>query len=120
MVLDDNLDFLSFTKDLLKAAGYEVRVSNKPAEGWNEFKRLKPDCLILDLSMPFLNGREFFPWARKESPETIIIICTGTDLKDEPFFLQNGIKHILHKPITSATLVRTIENAVYETKRCLP
>jgi len=40
-------------------------------------KKLKPDCAVLDLSMPGANGLEVFIEARRWSPETRFAIITG-------------------------------------------
>lgn len=40
-------------------------------------KRLKPDCAVLDLSMPGANGLEVFQEAKRWSPETRFAIVTG-------------------------------------------
>jgi len=40
-------------------------------------KRLKPDCALLDLSMPGANGLEVFLEAKRWSPDTRFAIITG-------------------------------------------
>jgi DNA-binding NarL/FixJ family response regulator len=40
-------------------------------------KRLKPDCAVLDLSMPGANGLEVFIEAKRWSPDTCFAIVTG-------------------------------------------
>ena len=40
-------------------------------------KRVKPDCAVLDLSMPGANGLEVFLEAKRWSPETRFVIVTG-------------------------------------------
>jgi len=40
-------------------------------------KRLKPDCALLDLSMPGANGLEAFLEAKRWSPDTRFVIITG-------------------------------------------
>ena len=40
-------------------------------------KRTKPDCALLDLSMPGANGLEVFLEAKRWSPETRFVIITG-------------------------------------------
>lgn len=40
-------------------------------------KRLKPDCALLDLSMPGANGLQVFQDAKRWSPQTRFVIITG-------------------------------------------
>lgn len=46
------------------------------AEALNDLKRVKPTLVILDLSLPDMNGIELLERIRKESPETQVLILT--------------------------------------------
>lgn len=110
MVLDDDPAFSGSVYDFLTQAGYEVYPFNSPAKAWDLLGLLKPDFLLLDLNMPMLDGREFVPWARKECPQMRIIICTGLDVHPEnSIFLENGVKHLLKKPVSPAELIKIFE-----------
>lgn len=66
----------------LAAAG-DVAIAGIAANGIDAIamiRALKPDCAILDLSMPGANGMEVFLECRRWSPETRVVVVTGNHL----------------------------------------
>ena len=112
MFLDDDPNYLGIISDLLTDAGYEVQVFSDPGIAWDELPSVKPDCLILDLNMPMLDGREFLPWARKTFPQLAIIICSGFEIHDQQVFKEHSIQHILHKPVSAGQMIEAIRKSL--------
>jgi DNA-binding NarL/FixJ family response regulator len=54
-----------------------LEVAKNGIEAISAIKKHKPDCVLLDLSMPGANGIEVFTEARRWSPKTRIAIITG-------------------------------------------
>lgn len=54
-----------------------LEVAKNGIEAISLIKRHKPDCALLDLSMPGANGIEVFTDARRWSPNTRIAVITG-------------------------------------------
>ena len=74
-------------------------------------RRLKPDILITDIKMPFIDGLELSRFVSAELPETKIIIISGHD--DFEFAREAiaiGVEQYLLKPITKASLLKTLED----------
>lgn len=51
LLVDDDLDLLEQNKILLESRGYEVLTAFNSKEGWEVFKRTKPDACVIDLIM---------------------------------------------------------------------
>ena len=72
-------------------------------------QKLKPDILITDIKMPFMDGLELSRLVKEEMPEIKIIILTGYD---EFEYAQKGINigitEYLLKPIGGAKLLEAI------------
>ncbi|MCU7490331.1 MAG: response regulator [Bacteroidota bacterium] len=51
LLVDDDIDLLEQHTILLKSKGYEIITAENVEDGWNEFKKEKPDAAILDLIM---------------------------------------------------------------------
>ena len=70
----------------------------------------KPDIVITDIKMPFMNGLVLSERIRKELPDTKIIILSGYD---EFSYAQDairiGVTEYLLKPITPAALLESIK-----------
>jgi CheY-like chemotaxis protein len=56
LILDDSEIILTMTRDLLQAAGHTVATQSSPAGLPAVITRERPDLLLLDVSMPLLNG----------------------------------------------------------------
>ena len=79
VIADDH----AFTADgiaaaLTEMAGFEVvGVAHNGIEAIMLIKKHRPDCAVLDLTMPGANGLEVFIEARRWSPQTRTAIVTG-------------------------------------------
>ena len=74
-------------------------------------RELKPDIVITDIKMPFMNGLTFSRYVSEELPETKIIIISGYD--DFEYARQAVELHVdrfLLKPVTKADMISALEN----------
>jgi DNA-binding NarL/FixJ family response regulator len=80
LVADDHSLFRDGIVSLLEAAGFEVvgQVGNGEA-AVSETLRLKPDVVLLDISMPKVNGLEALKRVRKQSPDVHVVMLTVSD-----------------------------------------
>lgn len=73
-------------------------------------RKIKPDVLITDIKMPFMDGLAFSRLVSKELPGTKIIILSGYD---DFSYAQQAIElHVdqyLLKPITRASMIQALE-----------
>ncbi len=51
LLVDDDLDLLEQHKFLLESKGYKVITADNSKDGWEVFKKEKPDACVLDLIM---------------------------------------------------------------------
>ena len=74
-------------------------------------RELKPDIVITDIKMPFMNGLTFSKYVSEELPDTKIIIISGYD--DFEYARQAVELHVdrfLLKPVTKADMISALEN----------
>jgi DNA-binding NarL/FixJ family response regulator len=70
---------------------------------------LRPDIVILDLTMPVMSGLEAAKIIRSRAPETKIMVFSlhdGSTVREEA--LQAGADVFLHKTATGETILKTI------------
>ena len=88
-----------------------LEVAKNGIEAISAIKRHKPDCALLDLSMPGANGIEVFTEARRWSPNTRIAIITGFP---SPSIFQQlndaGIEGLFLKNSPASEICRGMEN----------
>jgi Response regulator containing a CheY-like receiver domain and an HTH DNA-binding domain len=76
LLVDDNSYIRKALRAMFEAAGFVCTESGSGAQGIEEAARLKPDLIVLDFSMPAMNGLEATPLFKEKLPLTPIIMFT--------------------------------------------
>ena len=72
-------------------------------------RELRPDVLITDIKMPFMDGLALSNLVSREFPNTKIIIISGyDDFEYARQAIRIGVEQYLLKPITKAMLIKTL------------
>jgi two-component system, OmpR family, alkaline phosphatase synthesis response regulator PhoP len=58
LVVDDEPDFVAVVQNNLEKDGFEVDVAYNGVEGLEKVKTFSPDCIVLDVMMPEMDGYE--------------------------------------------------------------
>jgi DNA-binding NarL/FixJ family response regulator len=92
-----------------------IEVIGEAENGWEVVeltKQLKPDVIVMDISMPKLNGIETMIKIKKESPDTAIIMLSMHSNKELIFqVLRAGASGYLVKNSASSELISAIKAA---------
>ena len=95
-----------------QAYGYEF--CGEASDGELAFpliQKTRPDILITDIKMPFIDGLALSRLVKKELPETEIIILSGYEEFDyAKEAIQIGVARYLLKPINGETLLQEIDS----------
>ena len=84
MVADDHSLFRDGLVSLLEAAGYEIAAQVADGqEALIQAKRTRPDLVLLDLSMPRMNGHEALPLLLEIVPDAKVVILTVSEEDDD-------------------------------------
>ncbi len=112
LAVDDSLTLLSFAKEVLIEANYEVTSASTGEEAVREAQSSLPDLILLDFILPDMKGDEV---CRRllENPRTAAIPVVymsgyGAELQESRSENSNVIG-FLNKPFTSDLLIKTIE-----------
>jgi CheY-like chemotaxis protein len=76
LLVDDNTLVRRGLRTLFESAGFVCCESQNGAEAIERVKELQPDLIVLDFSMPGMNGLEAAPLLKKILPQTPIIMFT--------------------------------------------
>ena len=115
LVCEDNeVNQIVFTQ-ILQATGYRFRIANNGKEGFSLYKNLKPSVIIMDVSMPLMNGLETTRAIREMEAacdtHTPIIGVTAHAIKgDMEKCFEAGMDDYLSKPVSPDMLEEKIEN----------
>jgi len=73
-------------------------------------RKLKPDVLITDIKMPFMDGLSLGSIVSRELPDTKIIILSGySDFEYARKAIELNVDQYLLKPITRASMIKALE-----------
>ncbi|HZE57690.1 MAG TPA: response regulator [Chthoniobacterales bacterium] len=113
LVIDDSLMLLSFVKEILAEAHYEVTTAATAEEGLNAATNDPPDLILLDYVLPDMKGDEvcqrLLDNAATASVPIVYMSGFGTDLQPDQMTSPSVIGS-LNKPFTSDLLMKTVEN----------
>ncbi|MCD8148100.1 MAG: response regulator [Clostridiales bacterium] len=97
-------------RDILTKNGYQVAGEAQDGKvAVEKYARLQPDLVLLDITMPEMNGIEALKEIRKISPDASVIMCSNRS--EQPFVLeaiQNGAKDFIVKPFQAERVLEAV------------
>ena len=110
LIADDYEDNLELLRLLLAAAHYQVIEARNGAECLNLARQLLPDLVMVDLSMPVVDGWETFRALRadKLTASILCIAVTAHGDSDRDRALRAGFDGYVSKPFRGAELLDTV------------
>jgi FixJ family two-component response regulator len=111
-ILDDDPSVRSALRRLLIAWGMEVESFGSGEEFLQVLATRRPDCLVLDLQMPRMNGWAVIEHLRRAGLPVPIVVITATDTDEAELQARLGPATVwLRKPFAEQTLLRAIKAA---------
>ena len=113
LVVDDDEAILDSLRMNLEAAGYAVRTYPTGTALLNDQSQPPGNCLLLDLNMPDMNGLEVQArLKRSERHLPVIMITAKGDVRTAVKAMQLGAIDFIEKPLSSDTVLQSIERAL--------
>ncbi|HWO04019.1 MAG TPA: sigma-54 dependent transcriptional regulator [Methylomirabilota bacterium] len=113
LVVDDEAEIRSLLAAVLQNKGYEVVTAEDGAAALQAVPRERPAVILMDLSMPRMNGMDALPEIKRLDAEVPVIICTAhADLATAVRAMKLGAYDYLTKPFDVELLILTLERAV--------
>lgn len=113
LIIDDSDFSRQRTVEILKGNGFDVLEAAGGREGLQKAEGNKPDCIILDLLMPEMNGYQVLN-ELKEKGITIPIVVLSADIQDttqqECFKL--GAVDFVKKPPKEEEVLKAVQEAL--------
>jgi len=112
LVVDDSLMLLSFVKEVLIEANYEVTPASTGEEAVREAQSSLPELILLDFILPDMRGDEVCRHL-SENPGTAaipVVYMSGYGAEVQASRSENSnVVGFLNKPFTSDLLIKTVE-----------
>ena len=112
-VVDDDISVRESLETLIRYEGLCVETFTSAQEFLNRPGVSVPNCLVLDLSLPGLNGLDLQKRVVVERPDMPIIFITGHgDIPTTVQAMKAGAVEFLTKPISDEALMRAIRGSL--------
>ncbi len=116
LIADDEPDVLAAMKKKVVNAGYAVITAKDGEEAWEKIKSELPDVILLDLTMPKLDGLEVLKNLRQNPPsvkwQPVIIVSARKELEDMKKGFSLDADHYLTKPCDMDAILKGIRTMV--------
>ena len=77
LVVDDELRFRDFVKNVAIKLGFEVELAGDGHEFKTLYDVINPDVVVLDIVMPGIDGVELVQWLAGRGKQAHLVIVTG-------------------------------------------
>lgn len=107
LIADDEETVCAVGKQLLERLGFEVLTAADGQSAVDLFRQHagKIVCVLLDLTMPHLDGAQAFSEIRRIRPDAAVILCSGYNEQDATQrFCGKGLSGFLQKPYNMSAL----------------
>lgn len=109
LLVDDNAKGVEFLEMRLRALGHRTSFAPNGAVAVSMVERDRPDVIVLDVTMPEMNGFQACRAIKRIDPKIPVIILTAkTEPADRFWAEQSGADEFLNKPADPAHVVRVI------------
>lgn len=110
--IDDSPAMLETIQGYLGTEGFEVATVENPMESMSTLFSMKPDLILMDVSMPGINGNRLCEILRRSAvfkKVPIIMVSSNTSVLDKAKSESSGATDYLTKPFTKADLLAIVE-----------
>ena len=116
LIADDEYWIREKLRKMIPWSDYALEFLEPAVDGENVLKRIaddKPDILVTDINMPFINGIELMEILQEKHSDIVVFVVSGYDnfeyVKDA--FISGAINYLM-KPITKIDFVNAIVKAL--------
>lgn len=108
-IVEDDKGIAEGVKTLLENWGMEAFIVNDFKNVNAEFAALNPHLVLLDISLPFMNGYHWCSEIRRVSPVPVIFISSAADNMNIVMAMNMGADDFIAKPFDQSVLVAKVQ-----------
>ena len=106
LIIEDDESIAELLSQDLELEGYHVTVAKDGVEGLAQARALKPDLIILDITLPKMNGYDVCRSLRRDASDVLIVMLTARGRQPEKVIgLDLGADDYVTKPYDSMELI---------------
>jgi len=114
LIVDDAAFMRMMLKDIINKNGFEViGEAENGAVAVQKYNELNPDLVIMDITMPEMDGIQAVREIRKTNPQARIIMCSAMGQQAMVIdAIQSGAKDFVVKPFQADRVIEAITKAL--------
>ena len=119
-VVDDDISVRESLELLIECEGWQAETFSSAAEFLTRPRVMTPNCLVLDISLPGIQGLDLQKRVAAERPDMPIIFITGHgDIPISVQAMKAGAVEFLTKPFHDGVLLNSIRSALEKSSAAL-
>ena len=111
LVVDDEPTIRGLVRDVLEEEGHEVLLAEDGYAGLRMIEQHRPDCVVLDVMMPGLDGHSVLQRVRASQRGTVPVVMLTAAADDSHAWQAwtEGVDYFLPKPFEPLELLRFLD-----------
>ena len=116
LLVDDAAFMRKVIKDTLSKAGYtDLHEAVDGADAVEKYNSLKPDLVLMDITMPNMDGLEALKAIRAADGNANVVMCSAMGQETMVIdAIRSGAKDFIVKPFTGERVLKTVTSIVRE------
>ena len=115
LIVEDDHNISELLQLYLKNEGYETVIANDGGEGIDQFRRFRPDLVLLDLMLPVMDGWGVLRTIRQDSKVPVIMLTAKGETSDKVTGLKQGADDYITKPFEMKEVLARVEAVLRRT-----
>ena len=114
LICDDAAFMRMMIKDILTKNGYNVvGEAENGAKGVERYNELKPDLVLMDITMPEMDGIAALKAIKASDPKASVIMCSAMGQQAMVIeSIQSGAKDFIVKPFQADRVIEAVKKVV--------
>lgn len=110
MVVEDSTTARMIVSDMVRSAGYQVIEARDGVEAVDRYQDERPDVVLMDLTMPRMDGLSAMVAIRRYDPKARVVILTAVaETKTTITAVRLGARDFVIKPFNAGRLIGSIK-----------
>lgn len=116
LTVDDAAFMRKVIKDTLSKAGYaDIFEAEDGAQAVEKYNEVKPDLVLMDITMPNMDGLEALKAMKAKNPACNVVMCSAMGQEAMVIeAIQSGAKDFIVKPFKPDRIMKTVSSIVGE------
>ena len=114
MIVDDAAFMRMMIKDILTKNGYNVvGEAENGADAIDKYNECKPDLVLMDITMPEMDGLQALKKIKANDPSATVIMCSAMGQQAMVIeSIQSGAKDFIVKPFQADRVLEAVKKVV--------